>query len=278
MPKLIMPKSIVLAFIALVATLGVTSPASAQFRGQADGTIKCESWDYRPASCPVPGISGVRLLRVIAGDCQPGNWNLGRNGIDVRNGCRATFEYQAGRYGDGRPGYADGRPGYADGHPGVGNGRPGVGNGRPGYGGGRPGYETIVKCESWNYRPARCAVDGRGDVRIQRVIAGDCRQGATWGWDNNGIWVNGGCRAEFAVSSGRGNRYANGGSRNDGGYSSIIKCESWDYKPARCPVAIRGGVSIDRVEGGDCVQGRTWGWDRNSIWVNGGCRARFRVY
>ncbi|WP_409530148.1 DUF3011 domain-containing protein, partial [Sandarakinorhabdus sp.] len=23
---------------------------------------------------------------------------------------------------------------------------------------------------------------------------------------------------------------------------------------------------------------RTWGWDRNSIWVNGGCRATFSLY
>ncbi len=270
-----MRKLIVMAFFALSATLGFTAPASAQFRGQADGTIKCESWDYRPASCPIPDVSGIRLLRVIAGDCQPGNWNLGRNGVDVRNGCRAMFEYQTGRYGDGRPGYGDGRPGYGD--------------GRPGYGGGRHGgYESIVKCESWNYRPARCAVNARGNVRIQRVIAGDCRQGATWGWDNNGIWVNGGCRAEFAVSSGWGNRYSGDGYRNDGyrggggpgndGYSTIVKCESWDYKPARCAAVIRGGVSIEKVEGGDCTQGRTWGWDRNSIWVNGGCRARFRVY
>ena len=27
-----------------------------------------------------------------------------------------------------------------------------------------------------------------------------------------------------------------------------------------------------------CIQGRTWGYGRNGIWVSDGCRAEFRTY
>ena len=27
-----------------------------------------------------------------------------------------------------------------------------------------------------------------------------------------------------------------------------------------------------------CVQGSSWGWDRNGVWVDRGCRADFLVY
>lgn len=70
----------------------------------------------------------------------------------------------------------------------------------------------IVRCESWNYRYARCNLDTRGGVRLTRLIAGDCRQGRTWGWDTrqNFVWVSRGCRADFQ------SRYGNWGGGNDG--------------------------------------------------------------
>lgn len=57
----------------------------------------------------------------------------------------------------------------------------------------------IVRCESWNYRYARCNLATSGGVRLVRLIAGDCRQGRTWGFDarRNFVWVNRGCRADF---------------------------------------------------------------------------------
>ena len=57
-----------------------------------------------------------------------------------------------------------------------------------------------------------------------------------------------------------------------------ITCESWNYRAARCPIGGAGSVSLTRVIAGNCQEGRTWGWDRNSIWVNGGCRATFTLY
>ena len=61
----------------------------------------------------------------------------------------------------------------------------------------------------------------------------------------------------------------------------IVTCESQDYRDAEC--AVPGGpVSIIRqlsTPPGDCIEGRTWGFNtwNNTIWVNSGCRAEFRV-
>ncbi len=254
--------SFALACFGTVLALATASPAQAQYGRQGNGyggyggnSVTCESWNYQPAACSVPGIVDVQIARIIAGDCNGRNWNLGRDSIQVRGGCRAVFQYQIGGRG---------------------------GNYGGGYGGGNQGgFAGVIKCESWQFRPARCNAPTRGGVQLQRVIAGDCREGQTWGWDRNGIWVNGGCRAEFILAGGG---FGYGGGQNGGyggGYGGagvIITCDSWNYQPARCAAAVRGGVIIDRVQGGNCVEGQTWGWDRSGIWVEGGCRARFRVY
>lgn len=138
-----------------------------------------------------------------------------------------------------------------------------------------------LKCESWNYQAARCNVANIVDAQVTSVIAGQCYQGRSWGWDRGGIWVNNGCRAKFRYQTGyddyrggNGGGYSGGGNRN----STIIKCESWNYKDARCAVDTRGGVELSNQIAGNCQQGRTWGFDRGGIWVSGGCRAEFRVY
>jgi hypothetical protein len=67
---------------------------------------------------------------------------------------------------------------------------------------------------------------------------------------------------------------------NYGGQVRSVTCESEKGRNKSCGA----GMSIGRVEldkqlsDTRCVQGRTWGYDRNAIWVNQGCRARFRVY
>lgn len=235
-----------LVIAALVSALFIAAPASAQ----SNTRITCESWQFRYAQCPVPNAIDARISRVIAGDCRPGNWGYDRSGVWVNNGCRAVFDVAV-----------------------RGNG------GNWGNSGGSGGGQ-FVRCESWQFQPARCNMNTRGGVRIQRVIAGDCRQNQTWGWDRNAVWVNGGCRADFAAAGGGGGGNANwgNGGGSSGGGGQIIECSSWQYQPARCNVRVQNSVVIDRVNGGECVQGRTWGWDRNAIWVTEGCRARFRVY
>ena len=60
-----------------------------------------------------------------------------------------------------------------------------------------------------------------------------------------------------------------------------VTCESINYRDQQCSVP-GGPVALVRqlsTPPGDCIEGRTWGFDRNSkrIWVANGCRAEFRV-
>lgn len=239
-----------LAFAALIGSLIVVAPASAQ----TNNRIKCESWNYQPARCGVPGIIDAQISSVIAGNCQRGNWGSDRNGVWVNNGCRAYFMVTTGGNGSNWGGSG---------------GSWGGNNNGSNWGGGQ-----VVRCESWQFQPARCGMDTRGGVNLQRVVAGDCRPG-NWGFDRNGVWVINGCRADF-VSGNGGNNGGGWGNNNNSGQT--IECSSWQYQPARCNVRIQNSAQIDRVLGGECVLNRSWGWDRNGIWVNNGCRARFRVF
>jgi Protein of unknown function (DUF3011) len=56
----------------------------------------------------------------------------------------------------------------------------------------------IIRCESWNFRYARCNADTRDGVRLSRVLAGECSR-RNWGTARDYIWVDNGCRAEFEV-------------------------------------------------------------------------------
>jgi hypothetical protein len=97
-----------------------------------------------------------------------------------------------------------------------------------------------------------CAADTRGGVVLVRPRAPGirCRQGVQWGFDASGIWVEGGCAAEFQVrpyqggpwwwDSGRGHRpepwrgvgacfYRNVG--YDGPYFCLARGERVDHMP-----------------------------------------------
>jgi len=64
----------------------------------------------------------------------------------------------------------------------------------------RDNRANIVTCSSDDMRRNYCAADTRDGVRLVRQ-RGDasCRQGSTWGYDRRGIWVDRGCRADFAI-------------------------------------------------------------------------------
>ena len=74
-----------------------------------------------------------------------------------------------------------------------------------GYGYGSDyGHSRTVRCESINSRQIWCRVDARGGVRIARQISHSaCIEGRTWGSSDRGVWVSNGCRADFAIRSGR---------------------------------------------------------------------------
>lgn len=213
--------------------------------------VTCESQNYLLAECAVSNgpVVIARQLSSPPGDCIEGRtWGFDprSNTIWVSGGCRAEF-----RVGDDP--YARPRP--------------------------VPPPATTVICESQNYRDAECAVPG-GPVALIRQLStppGDCIEGRTWGFDgyNNRIWVNSGCRAEFRV--GYGDAYpppmpAPG---------VTVFCESQNYRNAECSVP-SGPVALVRqlsTPPGDCIEGRTWGFNAwsNTIWVSNGCRAEFRA-
>ncbi len=59
---------------------------------------------------------------------------------------------------------------------------------------------SVVRCESRDNRTERYAVGGGGDIRLVRQLSSNaCVRGRNWVTDSRGIWVSGGCRAEFSV-------------------------------------------------------------------------------
>lgn len=53
-------------------------------------------------------------------------------------------------------------------------------------------------------------------------------------------------------------------------------CSSINYRYARCPSDTQRGASLTRqLSRAPCIAGRTWGTDRGSIWVTGGCSGAF---
>ncbi len=59
-----------------------------------------------------------------------------------------------------------------------------------------------VTCSSYDGHRTFCTADTRGGVRLLHQVAGTCSQDSTWGYDNRGIWVDRGCKAEFELSGG----------------------------------------------------------------------------
>lgn len=141
-----------------------------------------------------------------------------------------------------------------------------------------------VRCESIKGRTQQCAIDGR--ARLVRQLSGSpCIEGDTWGQARNGVWVTRGCRAEFIAERGRpshaggwGNNGNGNGNGWGGGRGQIISCDSNDQRMRRCNVSIRRDVRLVRQTSRTaCIEGRTWGYDRDGVWVNGGCRAEFEI-
>jgi len=130
--------------------------------------------------------------------------------------------------------------------------------------------QTTVTCASEISQRNYCAADTRGGVTMVRQLSiVSCEQGRSWGYDERGIWVDHGCRAEFRVQAEQYNR----GSGGDN-----ITCSSEHNRRNYCTADTRGGVTLVRkLSNAPCDRGRTWGYDAQGIWVDRGCRAEFQV-
>ena len=73
------------------------------------------------------------------------------------------------------------------------------------------GYTHVVRCESYSGRSNFCRVNAQGRVFIVRQLSQQrCMRGRNWNADIRGIWVGGGCRADFAIAPRRGYRQGGG--------------------------------------------------------------------
>jgi hypothetical protein len=167
-----------------------------------------------------------------------------------------------------------------------------------------------IRCESNNDAFRVCSVDTRGGVRLSLQLSSQgCWLNDTWGYDRNRIWVNRGCRAEFQIGSSshssgnddavaaalvlgligavisadqnddRDYRRDNRRDRYGGNPRNVFRCESQDNRFTYCSVPRRGTVEVyKQLSSSSCNYGRSWGLERNRIWVSHGCRAEFAVY
>lgn len=60
--------------------------------------------------------------------------------------------------------------------------------------------------------------------------------------------------------------------------AQTITCESKNNREQVCPADTDRGVRlVSQMSSQHCTQGETWGYDRQGVWVSGGCRARFEM-
>jgi hypothetical protein len=149
-------------------------------------------------------------------------------------------------------------------------------------GGGNLDRNYAATCSSTGGAQVRCNWDSRyGQPRLQQQLSqSSCTEGRTWGYDDrNGLWVSNGCRATFVANQyNHGNN--NGGDYNNGGnYNNYeVTCSSSSNELTRCNWDSRQGQPrmVQQLSQSSCTQGRDWGYDdRNGLWVDNGCRARF---
>ena len=130
-----------------------------------------------------------------------------------------------------------------------------------------------VICSSSNNGKTNCAADTAYGVQLAKQLSKNgCERGKDWGFDQNGIWVDHGCRAEFALGGDTLYTPMTSSAR------ATIKCESQNNTRNRCNADTFYGVTLARqLSNNMCVRGSSWGYDSNGIWVDKGCRAEFAI-
>jgi hypothetical protein len=212
----------------LIALLGFGRPISAQ-------VISCSSDDGRRHLCAADIQGQVRMVKQNSDSvCREGySWGFDRGGIWVDRGCRADFEVMPYAY---------------------------VGSG--------PG--NVISCSSDDGNRHYCPTNGPGRVQLLKQRSdSSCQEGYSWGSDSRGVWVDRGCRGDFAVVA-----YADSGTSP----SNLISCSSDDGNRHYCPTNGAGQVQLIKQRSDSiCQEGQSWGSDDRGIWVDRGCRADFAL-
>jgi len=142
--------------------------------------VDCDSEDYGQSRCEAP--EGVYVFRVAlirqdsATACvEDENWGRDPRGVWVDDGCSAEFRMFGRNIGDAAP-------------------------------------ETL-SCSSGNYDRTNCRAEGLVfSARLERQrSSAACVEGDNWGWDQYGVWVDDGCRADFLLNDPRDDGMFGGG-------------------------------------------------------------------
>jgi hypothetical protein len=214
----------------------------------ADLTVRCESRDGRRGNCPADlrGYYFRDLRQISRTQCVQGNnWGFDDRGVWVDQGCRADFVFAAGRYAGP---------------------------------GGAGGSQQVIGCASRDGRRANCPADLRGYTlaNVRQQSRTQCVLGQNFGYDDRGVWVDQGCRAEFAFDF-RGPGF--GGTGYGAPSVTTQRCESVDNRRAYCelPRGVRVRL-VKQLSRAACTESSTWGVDQRGLWVDDGCRAEFEIY
>jgi hypothetical protein len=240
-PKILFLAALSFTFSSLAASLAHAAPQPGYGQpGYGQQTVNCSSNNGKRNYCGNFGNRDIRLARQISGSpcIQGSTWGVDRGGLWVDQGCRADFVVGGG--GGGRP---------------------------PG-----PPPSQTINCSSNDGRRNWCAIGNSRDVQLVRQISGSpCVRGSTWGIDQRGLWVDNGCRADFAVGRG-------GPIPPPPPQPQLVNCSSNNGKRNWCNIGNSRDVQLVRqISGSPCVRGNTWGIDQRGLWVDNGCRADFRV-
>jgi hypothetical protein len=218
----------------LLAVLALALATTA-FGADMPATWRCESANGKYSECRVLGSGRLMVARQLSDTaCVEGKTWGRRNGLVwVSGGCRAEFSMVSNDT-------------FMDGG-------------------------TKLVCESLNNIRHTCKANTTTGVRLSRRISGNaCIEGKSWGTNNEGVWVDEGCRAEFTIND--------GGSRWQRASGPTLRCESKNNGRTTCATDTSYGVHLAKqLSDSGCELGRDCGYDHKGIWVDNGCRADFRV-
>ena len=239
-----------LSITALLALLCLAASAHAQAPPMgpppAGQTLRCESVNNRPQTCPTPWTGDSRLIRQLSSTtspCREGiTWRSQRNQVWVTQGCRGEF-------------------GYAGAPPPV----------TP------PISGATIRCESSNNQHRICPTPWQGHSRLVRQLSGNgnpCTEGTTWQSQQNQIFVNQGCRGEFESVRGVTPPIAPLPPSPPG--QRPIQCQSSSTRHQQCATPWPGRSRLVRqLTGAQCIEGVSWGTQPGQVWTSRGCGGEF---
>ncbi|UPG89339.1 DUF3011 domain-containing protein [Luteibacter aegosomaticola] len=147
-----------------------------------------------------------------------------------------------------------------------------------------------VSCGSVDGRRTICRVPWREARLVRQDSKTTCVRGRNWDIDRGTLWVDDGCRGIFQEAGGWGGGgrpgwgddrpgYGGGGRPGyGGGGGQIVSCDSNDNKRVFCRWPIgRGARLYEQTSKTECREGYTYGFTRDGIWADRGCRGRFDI-